>query len=213
MRRAAVLVAMVGLPLAIASAREEKADKEELVPNPAYVNWSSFKKGATVTLKEVVTQHLADNPNAIDVTARPHHPMVILNKYTLANATDKEAVVRWVQTDVHHHHSTEHSPKRIIYPAKAPPGHKGGVLSKKEVGNYMEGEETVMAAGKEIKCKWHSSDIKIGDETSSSKMWWSPDVPGGIVKQVTTKKQGDKVVYEVDTILTEMKAEKAEKKE
>jgi hypothetical protein len=209
MRRALVLVAMVGLPLAFASAREEKADTEELVPNPAYVNWSSFKpKMTTVTLKEVVTEHLSDNPNAIDVTARPHHPMVILNTYSLQSVSEKDAVVRWVQTDVHHHHSTEHSPKRIIYPAKAPPGHKGGVLSKEKVSNYMEGEETVMAAGKEIKCKWHSSDIKIGDETSSSKMWWSPDVPGGIVKQVTTKKQGDKVVYEVTTILTVLNAEK-----
>jgi hypothetical protein len=78
------------------------------------------------------------------------------------------------------------------------------------VANHVEGEETLKVAGKEIKCQWASSDIKIGDETSSSKMWWSPDVPGGIVKQVTTKKQGDKVVYETTTTLTNIKAEKKE---
>jgi hypothetical protein len=206
MRRAAVLLA-VALPLAFATAREEKAEKGEMVPNPAYKNWSSFKKGATVTLKEVVVEHAGDNPNAIDVTARPHKPMEILNTYTLQNVNPERAVVTWVQTDVHHHHLTEHSPKRIIYPAKAEAG-RGGSLSKKEVANYKEGEETLKVAGKEIKCQWASSDIKIGDETSSSKMWWSPDVPGGIVKQVTTKKQGDKVIYEVTTMLTELKAEK-----
>jgi hypothetical protein len=207
MRRAAVLLA-VALPLALATAREEKAEKEEMVPNPAYKNWSSFKKGATVTLKEVVVEHLTDNPHAIDATARPHKPMEILNTYTLQEVTPERAIVRWVQTDVHHHHLTEHSPKRIIYPAKAPAAH--GPLSKKEVANFMEGEETLKAAGKEIKCQWASSDIKVGDETSSSKMWWSPDVPGGIVKQVTTKKQGDKVLYESTTLLTTLKAEKKE---
>ncbi len=206
MRRGAILVTVLCLPLAFARA-EEKAAKE-MIPNPAYKNWSSFKKGATVTLKEVASDRTPDDPNEIDATAHPHSAVEIYNTFTLQEVTPERAVVRWVQRDIHATHTTVHSPKTLIYPATIDSSHPGRSLPKEKVANFHEGEETLKIAGKEVACKWASSDIKIGEEVSSSKMWWSPDVPGGIVKQVTVKKQGDKVLYETTTQLVKLEAEK-----
>jgi hypothetical protein len=205
MRRAAILVAVLCLPLALVRA-EEKA--KEMVPNPAYKNWSSFKTGATVTLKEVDTDRSGDDPNAIDATAHPTSATEIYNTFTLKEVTPEEAVVEWVQKDVHATHITVHSPKTLIYPAMVDSGHAGRSLGKEKVANFKEGEETLEVDGKKIECKWASSDIKVEDELSSSKMWWSPDVPGGTVKQDTVKKQGGKVLYESHAQLVKMKAEK-----
>ncbi|HUE17665.1 MAG TPA: hypothetical protein VMR25_26155 [Planctomycetaceae bacterium] len=71
----------------------------------------------------------------------------------------------------------------------------------------IEGEEEVEVevAGKTIKCQWVESTIKIADETSMNKLWWSDSVPGGTVKQVTTKKQGDKVFFVRTTTLLNFK--------
>jgi hypothetical protein len=74
-------------------------------------------------------------------------------------------------------------------------------LTKDKVGNFHEGDEELEVDGKKIPCHWESSEIKAGDETSVSKLWWSDKVPGGTVKQVTTKKQGDKVLFETTTVL------------
>jgi hypothetical protein len=207
MRRGAILVALLCLPFANAGAADEKAGKE-MVPNPAYKNWSSFKEGATVTLREVGTDRSGDDPNAIDATAHPHEAAEIYNTFTLEKVTPEEAVVKWVQVDVHATHRTEHSAKTLYYPAMMDSKHAGRSLAKDKVQNFKEGEQTLEVAGHKIGCKWASSDIKVGDETSSSTMWWSPDVPGGIVKQVTTKKQGGMVLYESTAQLVKMKAEK-----
>jgi hypothetical protein len=208
MRRGAILMAMLCLPLAFASAGGQEKAGKEMVDNPAYKNWSSFKKGAQVTLKEVATDRSGDDPNAIDATAHPQSATEIYNTFTLLEVTPERAVVRWVQRDIHATHETEHSPKRLIYPAKVDASHAGRSLPKEKVANFKEGEETLECDGTKIPCKWASSDIKAGDELSSSKMWWSADVPGGIVKQVTVKKQGDKVFFETHAELVKMKAEK-----
>ena len=61
---------------------KEKGDKE-MAANPAYKNWSSFKKGASVTLKEVATDKSGDDPGSIDATAHPHSATEIYNTFTL----------------------------------------------------------------------------------------------------------------------------------
>jgi hypothetical protein len=73
------------------------------------------------------------------------------------------------------------------------------------VSGVKEGEEEIEVAGKPIKCQTVESTIKVGDETSINKLWWTDAVPGGTVKQVTTKKQGDKVFYERTTMLVSFK--------
>jgi hypothetical protein len=81
----------------------------------------------------------------------------------------------------------------------------GGSLGTLTLAIEGEEEVEVEVAGKTIKCQWVESTIKIADETSMNKLWWSDSVPGGTVKQVTTKKQGDKVFFVRTTTLLNFK--------
>jgi hypothetical protein len=54
----------------------------------------------------------------------------------------------------------------------------GGKVVKK-------GDEELSIAGKKLKCHWEQIDIEGDGQKSSSKVWTSPDVPGGLVKMET----------------------------
>lgn len=49
------------------------------------------------------------------------------------------------------------------------------------------------------------STIRIGEKTSINNLWWTDAVPGGTVKQMTTKKRGDKIFFERTSTLVSFK--------
>jgi hypothetical protein len=184
------------IPFVLLAAEEKKAEKGDLATNPPYKNWSAFKVGTTAIVKETLIDKSGDDPNAVDATARPEYPPVNVMTYTLLQVTPEKAVVELRQTEIEANSETEHAPVKITYPAKISKKYAGQILSKEKVGNFKEEEEMVEAAGKKIDCHKIHSEIKVGDETSISTIWHSDNVPGGIVKQKTIKKQGDKVLFE-----------------
>jgi len=201
MRYRAVLVAiwMTAMGL-LASLEAKRAQAEDSRPNPPYKNWSAFGVGASSTLKSVLVDHSGDDPNTIDTTARPEGPSEQLSTYKMVQKTPEKVVIEQTDTDIEAGSETEHSPAKITYPAMTQK-----VAPNANVSGLKEGEEEIQVAGKTIKCQWVESTIKIADETSMNKLWWSDSVPGGTVKQVTTKKQGDKVFFVRTTTLLNFK--------
>jgi hypothetical protein len=195
MRRCAILVAVLLTPFVLA----EEPAKDKV--NPPYKNWSSFKVGTTCSLKQTIKDESGDDPNTIDATARPAGPHESVSTFKLIESTPEKVVIQQVQTEYDPGSETEHAPVKITYRAKVGPHFGERILTKSQVGDFKEGEEELTVDGKAVPCHWASSVIKVGDEVSISKLWWSDKIPGGTVKQVTIKKQGDKTLFETTTEL------------
>jgi hypothetical protein len=193
-------IGLSGLVLCAATATKT-ALAEESRPNPPYKNWSAFSVGASSTLKAVLIDHSGDDPNNIDTTARPEGASEQLTTYKMIQKSPEKIVIEQTDTDIEPGSEIEHPSAKITYTATitaAKPANAG-------VSGVKEGEEEIEVAGKPIKCQTVESTIKVGDETSINKLWWTDAVPGGTVKQVTTKKQGDKVFYERTSMLVSFK--------
>lgn len=198
----------IALWASFASSQIRGEQGKDSMENPPYKNWASFKVGASVTLKQTIVDKSGDDPSRIDATARPAGAVVQMNTYKLILSTPQMVVVEMTQSDVEPGSEVEHAPVKVTYAAKVDQKFAEGKLPKSKVGGFKEGEEELEVAGKKIKCQWVESEIKAGNETSLARIWTSNEVPGGIVKQTTTKKQGDQVFYETTTVLTALKAER-----
>lgn len=181
------------------------AADDDLKPNPPYKHWSNFKVGSTVTLKQVIHDKRVDNPHQIDVTGRPEGDAERLNTYTLIELTPQRAVVQLTTTEVERGSMTEHSPVKLIYPATIHRRHHAGTTPKDKLKNFKEATEEVTVGGQKIKCAVVESEMKIAGETSISKVWTSDKVPGSTVKLVSSKKQGDDVLFETTVTVVSYK--------
>ncbi len=200
MRRAATVAIFLGVLTALA------AEKAEMVANPAYKNWSEFKKGTSVTQKEIVIDKSGDDPNTIDATATPPGPNERLITYKLIDKSPERVVVQKIITEVEGGNLVEHPPLRIIYPARIAKKYTDQGHPKSKVEDFKEGEEALTVQGKKIDCHWVESRIKIGDEESIAKVWAASDVvPGGTVRAITVKKQGGKVLFETKLDVVDIK--------
>jgi hypothetical protein len=199
----AVLVAIWSTTFVLfVTAETRLAQAADARPNPPYKNWSAFNVGASSTLKSILIDQSGDDPNTIDTTARPEGPSEQLSTYKMVQKTPEKIVIEQTDTDLEAGSETEHPPVKITYPAtintEKPPN--------SNVSGLKEAEEEVEVAGKMIKCQRVESAIKIGGELSINTLWWSDSVPGGTVKQVTTKKQGGKVFFVRTTTLLDVKS-------
>jgi hypothetical protein len=198
MHRFLAVTAALLAPLALVGAADDK-EMKDTVPNPAYKHWSAFKPGAMAVHKQVIVDKAPDGPNSIDATGKPEGASEELLTYKLLSVTPEKAVIEMVETELAPGSETEHAPVKITYHAKLHPKHKG--KNKDKVGKFKETTEEVEVGGMKIKANVVESEIKEGDEVSHQKLWWSNDVPGGLVKEVVTKSQGGKVYYETTTTL------------
>jgi hypothetical protein len=185
--------------LALATARG--ADADDLVTNPRYKGWADFKPGATVTHKEN-TRFPAGSPQG------KYYPRGIDERdvtYKLIAVTPEKVVVETVVLDYELLSQVEAAPTRIIYPAKVK---RAYVEEAREQLKVKEGKEDVEVQGKTYKnCEWYETTRMTGDgEVMTRKRWIAPEVPGGIVKEVTVTKRGDQVVAETTTTVLQMKA-------
>jgi hypothetical protein len=178
--------------------------------NPPYKNWSSFKVGSWAKRKAVVHDTSGDDPNAIDATARPQGAHEEINLFKLVESTPEKVVVTLTQTELDPGTETEHAPVRITYRAKLGKDYAKRIHTKSKVEDFKEGDEALEVNGKKIDCHWVETTIKVGDEASINKIWYSDKIPGGTVKDVTVKKQGDKVYFETIVTLIEYEASPAE---
>jgi hypothetical protein len=185
--------------LALATARG--ADPDDLVTNPRYKGWADFKPGATVTHKEK-TRFPAGSPEG------KYYPQGVDERditYKLVSVSPDKAVVETVVLDYELLSRVEAAPTRIIYPAKVK---RAYVEEAHEQLKVKEGKEDVEVQGKTYKnCEWYETTRMTADgEVVTRKRWIAPQVPGGIVKEVTVTKKGDQLVAETTTSVLQMKA-------
>jgi hypothetical protein len=184
--------------LALATARA--ADADELVANPRYKGWADFKPGATVTHKEK-TRFPAGSPEG------KYYPRGVDERdvtYKLASVSPDKVVVETVVLDYELLSQVEAAPTRIIYPAKVK---RAYVEEAREHLNVKEGKEDVEVLGKNYKCEWYETTRTTGDgEVVTRKRWIAAEVPGGIIKEVTLTKKGDRVIAETTTTVLQSKA-------
>jgi hypothetical protein len=176
MRSRSLLIATLALPLT-AWAAEPKPD--EMVNNPPFASWSSFKPGTVVSQKETVT--LADGSK-----------LTFQKTFKLVEKTKDKVVVESVIKESDGG-GVESATTMMVFPAKVK---RSEVDSPSEVASVAEGKEQVDFKGKRIDTEWVEATIMAGDEVTTDKVWTAKEVPGGIVKQTLTRKKGDKVVSE-----------------
>jgi hypothetical protein len=194
------LPALVALTcLGLATARS--ADADDLVTNPRYKGWAEFKPGATVTHKEL-TRIRAGSPEG------KYYPRGIDERdvsYKLVSVSPDKIVVETIVLDYQLLSQVEAAPTRIIYPAKVK---REYVEEARERLKVKEGKEDVEVLGRTYKnCEWYETTRMTGDgEIMTRRRWIAPEVPGGIIKEVTVTKKGDQVIAETTTTVIQMKA-------
>jgi len=175
------------------------AAENEMVANPRYVHWANFKPGTTVTQIEKTTF-----PDATAKLLTPDGVDVKEITYKLLQVTPEKVVVETVVVEHDFISIIEQAPTKITYPAKLLKKHLEAVMRQ---ANAKKGEETLDVLGKSIPCNTIDGAYKEGDDQIERKMWFSKEVPGGIVKQTrSTSRDGHLVA---DTIIT-LKSFKAE---
>jgi hypothetical protein len=187
----------------------------EKVDNPLYKHWAKFKPGAfsqvktenevmgqktvmtvTMTLKELTPEKVIIEMSAVNVMGGNEMKMPPQKQEFLAKIEEEKA-------------------KELDTPKKG---------DKKNGAEIIDvGEEEIKVGDKKLKCKWTEMKIKQEDTTTTTKVWTSDEIPGQVVKTVTSmdgtmkmKSEGLVVKFSVDG-KSEMdntgKAEKADKAE
>jgi hypothetical protein len=147
---------------------------QETIENPEFKNWSKFKKGTSVTLKNTTTSGEIKSESTITTTlVEVGADKLVVEMAITAKVNDMEFKQPPMKRDV---------TKTITLPAGVPKPDP----AKKPEGTVEEGTETVKIGGAEYKTKWYKTKTKAAGVEAESKTWTSDDVPGGLVKSETT---------------------------
>ncbi|MCA9070384.1 MAG: hypothetical protein KDA84_15740 [Planctomycetaceae bacterium] len=172
---------------------------QEMVANPLYKYWANFKPGSTVTRTESTTltgQEKKLAPDGMDVKEVT---------YKLVEVTDDSVVVDTIVVEHLFLRTVEQPATRTTFPAKVKKAH---LIAAKEAVGADVGEATISLNGESFECKTLTGTIKNGKESVERKLWFSDSVPGGIVKEVTTTKFGNRLDSEVSIELKSYKVAK-----
>jgi hypothetical protein len=169
---------------------------DDQVTNPYYRHWAKAKPGATAVYKETTKLSGAAADSA------PEGPDVKTVSYKLVELTGEQAVVEVRVTQQETFGSVESAPTRHIYPAKMS---KAALKELIEETGAKGVAATLKVGDKEVKVMAIAGTKKKGDEEVDFKVWFSDEVPGGIVKRTRTTKVKGEVVAETTVQLVSYK--------
>jgi len=164
---------------------DEKDD--EMVDNPMYTAWASFKPGATSTISENTTYSGDTNPV-------PDQKVIT---YTLLSVSPEKVVVSAVTVEQETLGTVESAPTKHTYPAKLKKSYLAKAAPELQA---RKGEEKITWKDKEIECKTLSGSFKKEGEEVEFKFWVNEKVPGGFVKRTRTLKQKDDTITTTGTL-------------
>jgi hypothetical protein len=173
----------------LAGLRAEEQPKQEMVPNPPFKHWSAFKPGTTVTRREKVKF-----PAKSEEGQRYHEGTLVKDTtYKLLEVTPEKVVLE--VTEVEHGHGllTESAPFKLIY---LPQIKKGSGTPRESFMKHKQTDVEVEAHGKKYQATLVETSYMSGGVLRTQQIWLSDDMPGGIVKEIKTQKEGDNVVNE-----------------
>lgn len=179
------LLSATSTPTVLAQGKGE----DEMVANPSYTHWSAFKVGATVTRQEKIKFP----PDSEEGQRYVDHTLVKDITYKLLEVTPTKAVVEVIEAEYGRGLIEESAPFKISYLAKM----KKGLGSNKEsFAKHKQEEVEIKILGKTYKATLVDTVHKGGPLTRTHQVWLSDEVPGGILKDVRSQKEGDKVISE-----------------
>ncbi len=158
---AALLLVVLALPGATAFA-------EELVPNPEYEGWASFRVGATVRI---------ESETSVEATKSVTRTTTQL----LEVASDRLVLESTVTTISGGKELTAPVRKREV-PSKI----SKDDLPKPDPSNTKEGDEELDVGGRKVACHFVEVTRIVDGKKSVTKTWTSKEVPGGLVKMEST---------------------------
>lgn len=186
---------VVGLLLSGAFAAGRAAEQaDEMVDNPKYTLWANFKPGATSTYTQA-TKFFGPEKESV-----PGGVETKTITYRLVSADKDKVVVLTTVVEEDFLSTIESAPTRITYPAKVKKANLQAFLQ--EWNAKESADETIKVGGKDITCKVRAGSSKVEGGMVDAKICFSNTVPGGIVLQKRTTKEGDKMVAETTTTLT-----------
>jgi hypothetical protein len=180
---------LVGPATLAAEEKKKGEEKDEMVENPYYKGWANFKPGATVTHEEKI-KYAADVPDGKFHPDGVEHRKIV---YKLVEVTPEKAVVETVVTDYEFLSHIQAAATHISYPAKIK---KAYLERAMKVLNVKEGDEEIKAMGKSFKCHFYERTGMSEGVTTVRKVWVSPEVPGGVVRDHRVSKNDKEVLSE-----------------
>jgi hypothetical protein len=156
-------------------ARPAFAEDKDTYPNPEFGTWSKCKAGTSVTLK--TTTDAAGMKSELLMT----NTLVEVGADKLVIETTNTIKVNGMEI------KTPAQKREITKTIMVPKGvKKDDPANGKPKGTTEEGTETLKVAGMEVKTKWYKAAVEVAGVKSETKHWVSDDVPGMVVKSVTT---------------------------
>lgn len=166
------------------------APAEERVENPEYRHWAQFKPGSFSVLKTVMTTDGKKTEITVTTTLKKVHiGKVVLEMTRVSKAGGKE-------------HKTPPTTRQI--PSKISK-EKAKELTDPE-GKVKDGTEELEVAGKRIATEWVEVKREKGGTTFTTRTWKSDEVPGRVVKTVTSVR--GKVESTTESIVIKFEARK-----
>jgi hypothetical protein len=156
------------------------ADAQEIV-SPIYKSWAQHKVGTIVTYREV--------------TAKDGVKVEATRTLKLAELSDVKAVIDEEEVTVVKGKPETVSSMSLTYRKMFPllPGmKKEDADSPPGIGAH--GEETIKAAGKEYKAHYYEAKSMTDHGPAIARTWISNEVPGKVIKSVTTVESAKKVI-------------------
>lgn len=188
----ALIAVAMSMPVCAMAADKGQAPPkpDDMVNNPPYANWSAFPVGTSVTTREVVT--LKDGSTVTQTLTSKLVEKTKTNVLVETTVADAGGGISDTSKSV-----TAFPAKVKLSDVQTP---SSGVTS------VTEGKDEITFKGKKIDAEWVEATTTNGDEVSVQKIWTARDVPGGIVKQTLTHKQGGKVQSDSVLELVELSA-------
>lgn len=160
----------------------------EQIPNPAYKRWTQAKVGSW-TKMEAKEQLWTKGENGGADRLIGVRRMTFT--FTLVEVTAEKAVVKMAQT-LHLRERDVVGPEaKVEVPAMVDADKADTAMVNHDgqatVTNVERGQEDLQVLNKTLKCQWIEATVARGNQTGRVKVWYSDEIPGGMVRTKTVK--------------------------
>ena len=152
---------------------------DQMVDNPQYAQWSSFKVGASVTF----VQNIKAGPTVVKTETTTTLKSKAAGKIVV---TDQAATFMTIPGQGEKRMETPAIDREIPAKFKQPAPQKPHPNAPKPV--ITKGQENVTVGGKSLACEWVQTVMKSQGSEVTSKVWSSKSVPGHMVKMTSSTK-------------------------
>ena len=176
MRKTLTVIALLGVLIGCGAKSTDTSSgggSTDTKPAVAKNPWGSFKVGSYETMKATTTTEVAGNKTNMSTET----------KMTLISLTADKATVE-AATTVMGNTTKTNMDIPLAATQTTTPSPTGSAPS----ANAKTGTETLTIAGKSLSCKWTETESEAGGNKTVAKVWMSEEVPGFVVKMVTSTK-------------------------